>query len=61
MTPDDPIARGDALPTRRALLRRAAAVGLALLTGCAAEPGAPAPRALNLKRDLSKENGASKR
>jgi len=48
-------------PGRRTLLRLAAAAGAALLAACGGNPGAPPPRALNLKRDLSKENGASKR
>ena len=47
-------------PGRRALLRLAAAAGAALLAACGGS-GGPPPRALNLKRDLSKENGASKR
>jgi hypothetical protein len=46
---------------RRALLRFALAVGAVMASGCAGNSGLPPPRALNLKRDLSKENGASKR
>ena len=49
------------VPGRRALLRLAVAAGAAILAGCAGDTGRPPPRALNLKRDLSKENGASKR
>ena len=48
-------------PGRRTLLRLAAAAGAAMLAACGGGSGAPPPRALNLKRDLSKENGASKR
>jgi hypothetical protein len=51
----------DAPPGRRALLRLILAAGVATLSGCGGDPGMPPPRALNLKRDLSKENGASKR
>jgi hypothetical protein len=49
-------------PGRRSLLRLVAAAGAAMLAACGggSSGGAP-PRALNLKRDLSKENGASKR
>jgi hypothetical protein len=46
---------------RRTLLRLAAAAGVAILAGCAADSGSQPRPALNLKRDLSKENGASKR
>ena len=46
---------------RRTLLRLAAAAGAAMLAACGGGSGGPPPRALNLKRDLSKENGASKR
>ena len=49
------------VPGRRALLRLAVAAGAAILAGCAGDTGGSPPRALNLKRDLSKENGASKR
>ena len=48
-------------PGRRAVLGLAVAAGVAVLAGCAADPNAPPPHVLNLKRDLSKENGASKR
>jgi hypothetical protein len=41
------------------MLRLVAAAGAAMLAACGG--GGPPPRALNLKRDLSKENGASKR
>ena len=51
----------DAAPVRRALLRLFVAAGVAALSGCGGDPAMPPPRALNLKRDLSKENGASKR
>jgi hypothetical protein len=56
--------RSGSIPTpgRRTLLRLAAAAGAAaLLAACGGTSGGPPPRALNLKRDLSKENGASKR
>jgi hypothetical protein len=46
---------------RRTLLRLAVAAGAAMLAACGGGTGGPPPRALNLKRDLSKENGASKR
>lgn len=49
------------IPGRRVLLRVWAAAGLAILAACAADPGASTRPALNIKRDLSKENGASKR
>ena len=49
------------VPGRRTLLRLAAAAGAALLAACGGNAGAPPPRAPNMKRDLSKENGASKR
>jgi hypothetical protein len=49
------------VPGRRALLRLAVAAGAAILAGCGGGSGGPPPRALNIKRDLSKENGASKR
>ena len=49
-------------PGRRTLLRLAVAAGVAMLAACGGgSSGGPPPRALNLKRDLSKENGASKR
>jgi len=48
-------------PGRRTLLRLAAAAGAAMLAACGGGSGGPPPGALNLKRDLSKENGASKR
>ena len=51
----------DVAPVRRALLRLFVAAGVAALSGCGGDPAMPPPRALNLKRDLSKENGASKR
>jgi len=53
--------RSTPIPGRRALLRLAAAAGAALLAGCGADSGGPPRPVLNLKRDLSKENGASKR
>jgi hypothetical protein len=43
------------------MLRLAVAAGAALLAGCGADSGGPPPRALSLRRDLNKENGASKR
>jgi len=55
------IERPDAAPGRRALFRLVLAAGVAALAGCGGDPGMAPPRALNLKRDLSKENGASKR
>ena len=53
--------RSTPAPGRRALLRLAAAAGAALLAACGGGSGGPPPRALNMRRDLSKENGASKR